>query len=75
MMCIDWNRVVGFSVQACPETYGWQAWIGDIYIGTVWADGSAVFGDRDTPTRGIKHYGSQPLAADALVRYVEGGGR
>ncbi len=52
---------------------GWRACVGPTYVGSVYFDGEAWFGRNDARRRHI--YGSQALAAQALVFYVRAGGR
>lgn len=49
----------------------WCAYVNDEYVGTVWSDGTAIFGED----RSIREYGSCYLAAVAMAHYVEQGAR
>lgn len=52
---------------------GWLAFVGRAYVGTVWADGDASFGNIVGHI--FRRFGSPHLAALALTDYVAKGGR
>lgn len=72
---VRWERNNNPLASGCA---GWKAYVGDHYVGTVYVDGDAFFGTplervRRFPNGGLPY--PQPLAAQALVRYVDAGGR
>lgn len=52
----------------------WRAFVKGGYIGTVYPNGSAVFGDDRVLAYGCHQYGSIYLAAKGLVNYINSGG-
>ncbi len=64
---IEWRRNAS---PVCQASAGWEACIGETYVGQVFADGSAFIPAHDGGYRYVE-YGSQPIAAEALIAAAE----